>query len=558
VDRPLRAGEVVAGRFEVKAFVGRARFGVHYHVRDPDEERLLSLWVARAEEPGASVAEKIALALARAHHRNLARTLSLWRDADRLYALTEYLEGVTLAGYLRQKGGKGLPVASAVNVALQLASALRTLHAFAAHGALALDAVFVLASGRLKLAGVGLGAAIHRGSIDQMRESDQRALCAILYELLAGAAWTPEAPPVGRVRPEIPVAIDTIVQRGLGDRPLPAEDFYHALARAAGARPLAPEYAAPPPPPEEPAGPPPDPERWIVVRGHLDYGPYTFEQLRREVNEGRLTPDDVLKSVATGARKRMRETRELAELVALHEKRLAAERARAEAEHKARMRRRYRMLRTLRTGAITVAVAAGVAWVLAWRMETPDAVKNLPPLFAEPSVRASARVSVPPVLIRRAAPEEETPAPGRKRRRRKARPSESAMSTASAGSAAAPAAGIVPVPVERPPPPAELDFSASDARGLAAREEAKDLIRRGSARLRPCFDREAQRVPGLRGSFTVSFSVAPNGRAYGIHISGPTTSALDACIRAMLTTMRFPSFAGLPLQAEYPYGITSE
>jgi hypothetical protein len=26
----------------------------------------------------------------------------------------------------------------------------------------------------------------------------------------------------------------------------------------------------------------------------------------------------------------------------------------------------------------------------------------------------------------------------------------------------------------------------------------------------------------------------------------------------MLTTMRFPSFAGLPLQAEYPYGITSE
>src|SRR5262245_5934684 len=51
-DRPLRAGEIVAGAYTVLAAAGTARFGMHYQVREDANGAPLSLWTNRADEAG--------------------------------------------------------------------------------------------------------------------------------------------------------------------------------------------------------------------------------------------------------------------------------------------------------------------------------------------------------------------------------------------------------------------------------------------------------------------------------------------------------------------------
>src|SRR5204863_4769175 len=101
----------------------------------------------------------LATALRALEHRNLARTVDVLREGERLHVVTEPIEGETLKEHLARRGAQGLPFRSAVNVVLQLASALHAAHDVLPHGALGLDAVWVLPSGRLKIAGFGIALA---------------------------------------------------------------------------------------------------------------------------------------------------------------------------------------------------------------------------------------------------------------------------------------------------------------------------------------------------------------------------------------------------------------
>jgi hypothetical protein len=543
-ERPLRPGEVIAGRWQVVTAAGGSAFGMHYHVREKGQGQLLSLWTARAPDAAAEAVLATGSALQRIDHRNVARTLGVLRDGERVLVLTEHVEGESLEEHLsRRAQAGGLPLRSAVNVVLQLAAALSSAHAVSAHGALGLDAVFVLPSGRLKISGFGLGL-LAGGD----RLSDLRAVGAMLFELLTGAEWSPEAPPAARVRGDLPPAVDAVLKRALTGGFGMASELHDALAAAVGARALGPPAGAPAAMPEP---------RYMVVKGHLDYGPYSLPQLMREISEGRLKGDATLKNVTTGARRPLAEFPELAEMLREVERRMAAEKARAAAEDRKRRIQRGRRVRAMVSVLLVLAVAAGVTVFLMSRMETPEVVRHIPRFHVVPSRGEQAQVTVPVETAERDEP-------SRARRRRRRAPAEASPGSPGATTAQAPASGspspAVPVlPPEPPPPPAEVDFSDNDPTKVAAREEAKETARRSSARLRPCFDQEVRRVPGLRGRFTVSFSVSNAGRVYGARVQGgPVSPALDACVRATVATFSFPQFSGLPLQVEYPFTISTE
>jgi hypothetical protein len=554
-ERPLRAGEEVAGRYVIVSLIASAEFAAHYRVKDKTNEALFSLWSTRGEEPGLSEAMALAPLLQKLDHRNIARTVAVGRDGERLHVITEPIEGESLKEHLARRGTtQGFPFRSAVNVVLQLASAIHAAHALAPHGALGLEAVWVLSSGRLKIAPFGLGIATSSAGLDELRAKDVRELCLLLYHLLTGGPWVPGAPPAGQIRSQIPAGIDALLQGGLEGQRIEVSEFYHALAAAAGAKPLAPDTA----PPSAPAAPSvAEDSRWMVVRGHLDYGPFSVDQLRREMAEGRLTPESFLKSLSTGARRVLRELPELRFLLVEHEKRVAAAKVKAEEDRKLLARRRRRLLRASLNISVVLAISAGVVFFFVWRMQTPEIVRAVPPIAPEPVKRAEVKVSVPPVLIKRSEANE-----GTKKGRRKRRGSPSGGVAFAPSSPGGETRSELPsLMYEAPPPTTEVDFSKSGGTpgSGTSRQAVKDMVRQSSQRLRPCFDQELRRTPDLRGRYTVSFSVASSGRGYGVRVTGEgATSGLEGCVRAILVGIAFPRFSGMPLHVEYPINISDD
>jgi hypothetical protein len=381
----------------------------------------------------------------------------------------------------------------------------------------------------------------------------------MLYQLLTGTIWTPDAPPLAEVRPDVAVGIDTILKRALTAEPPSAMEFHRGLAMAVGAKPLSrgDEVPALRPVEDEAAE-----GRWLVVRGHLDYGPFTLDQLRAEIAHGRLSEDSILKQVPSGTRRAARELPVLVRLLDAQRKKQAEERERREKERRDQQRRRRRMARGAVNVLLAVVVAAGLTWLLAWRMQTPDeVVREVARLRVEPSARADALVTLPAIPRGADAGDKSERRGPRKRARRggeEVTPPTTAPSVPAAGETQSDLPPPPPVP-ETPPPPAEVDFSESSPLDVAAREAAKAAVRRSTGQIRPCFDREVRRTPGLRGEYRVSFAVATTGKAYGVRVRGEgEISSLQDCVRGTLAATTFPVFTGTPLEVELPFSISGQ
>jgi serine/threonine-protein kinase len=129
---PLPApGSLFAGRYDIRATLGRGGMGVVYLAHDRQLDEDVALKVLRTDvlkdDPGLLERFKLEIKLARRiTHRNVLRTHDFGEAGSTPYISMEYLEGVTLKDLLRNKGA--LPLGIGLRVAKQACQGLEAAH----------------------------------------------------------------------------------------------------------------------------------------------------------------------------------------------------------------------------------------------------------------------------------------------------------------------------------------------------------------------------------------------------------------------------------------------
>lgn len=297
---------VLAGRYELAAFVGRGGMGEVWAGRDRVIGRHVAVKLlphSQGDPGGAELFFREARTAGGLNHRGVVTVHDMGQDpADgTLFLVMEYIEGRDLAAVLRQDGPPPVPVA--VGWAAQGAAALAAAHtAGIVHRDLKPANLMLTTGGEVKILDFGIARYMAAGDksskvmgtlaymaperFDEQSgdaRSDLYAFGCVLHELLTGSTPFGATGPVammtahlnkapvapGTLRPDVPAALDALVLRLLAkapeDRPASAAEVHDALRALAAApqatmpltpAPLTPASLAPATPIDAPIGAP--------------------------------------------------------------------------------------------------------------------------------------------------------------------------------------------------------------------------------------------------------------------------------------------------------------
>jgi hypothetical protein len=268
---PLAPGTRL-GPYEILAAIGAGGMGEVYRAKDARLGRDVAVKVLSAgftNDPDRRARfEREAKAIAALSHPNILAIFDVGTHDGQMYAVTELLEGQSL----RDRLSAGTPpVRKAVEVAVQIARGLSAAHEKGiVHRDLKPENVFALTGGQVKILDFGLArqmptgtgatetgfvatdAGVVMGTVGYMAPEQVRgeaadsrtdlfALGAVLHEVLTGrrafkrataaetmtAILNDDPPNPSAIRPEVPAALDRIVQHCLEKHP--AERFQTAV-----------------------------------------------------------------------------------------------------------------------------------------------------------------------------------------------------------------------------------------------------------------------------------------------------------------------------------------
>jgi serine/threonine protein kinase len=291
--RPVKQGDTIAGRYVVKARLGRGGMGTVYRAHDTALEEDVALKVMAPEsdlDPDMARRFRSEIRLARRiAHRNVCRIYEYGEDAGRRFISMELIDGTDVRRLLRERGA--LAPVDAYDIAIQVARGLEAIHeAGIIHRDLKTPNIMRDGDGRVKVMDFGIAKRLERdasstgltgtghvvGTPDYMSpeqaraekldfRSDVYALGVVVFELFTGQlpfrADTPmavllkhlhEAPPIdGPAGARLPAALRPVLKRALAkapaDRHASMADLLADLERVRASDPAASAPVAPRP-----------------------------------------------------------------------------------------------------------------------------------------------------------------------------------------------------------------------------------------------------------------------------------------------------------------------
>jgi len=256
-SKPLEAGAVLAGRYQIIRLLGEGGMGAVYRARDRELDREVALKVIRPElARNAQVLTRFKqeLILARqVTHRNVIRIFDLGSDRGTRFITMEYIEGEDLSAIVARRGK--LPPEEAAAIVRQVCLGLEVAHAEGVvHRDLKPQNIMLDSQGKVSVMDFGIARSTDASNLtrtgallgtptymspEQARgekvdaRSDLYMLGIIFYELVTGAppfaAENPMATLVKRIQekpvppislsPSLPPAIDSIILKMLATDP---------------------------------------------------------------------------------------------------------------------------------------------------------------------------------------------------------------------------------------------------------------------------------------------------------------------------------------------------
>jgi serine/threonine-protein kinase len=287
-EAQARLATELADRYLIEDELGRGASATVYLAQELRHARRVALKVLHSALGAALGVERFQREIrtqARLHHPHILPLFDSGTAGGRLYYTMPYVAAGTLRDRLRVAGR--LDVGPAVQLSLEVASALAYAHRLGViHRDLKPENVMLSPTGQAILADFGIAYAVEEGmdtsgdtpsgrltetgitvgtpaymSPEQAAgdealtgRSDQYALAALLYEMLAGRPpftganarailaqkLTAPPPPLGNMRPDVPAQLEAVLLRALARNPAERfetmEAFSRALAEASGTR----------------------------------------------------------------------------------------------------------------------------------------------------------------------------------------------------------------------------------------------------------------------------------------------------------------------------------
>jgi formylglycine-generating enzyme required for sulfatase activity/serine/threonine protein kinase len=243
----LQAGQILAGRYQIKAQIGAGGMGVVYSAFDQSMGRDIALKVLLPELLKNDTARERFLNEARISqqlsHPNIVNVFDVQNDGELYFLTMELLEGQDLRQVMENRTLAHQPftVEEAQDIANAIGTALTYAHKYTIHRDLKPENVWLTDDGVYKLmdfgiaqvqstsqrtkTGAAMGTAYYmapeqlKGQKDIDGRADQYALAVLMYELLSGEVPAGRIEPLHELDKTIPKAISAIVDKGLAARP---------------------------------------------------------------------------------------------------------------------------------------------------------------------------------------------------------------------------------------------------------------------------------------------------------------------------------------------------
>ncbi|MBI4508357.1 MAG: protein kinase [Deltaproteobacteria bacterium] len=544
------------GRYEVAGFVGAGPFADLYTGKDTVSGQRVELRVLSREllsDPQAEQRLHAALAAAaRVSHKNIAKALDLASHAGQAIVVSELVGGRSVRELVVERAAQGDRVSpkTTYNIIAHAANGLAHAHGTLFHGALSARNLMIDRAGRVKITELGLvygfprGAALLATSQDgsalapevartespRDARADVYSLGIILLELLLGRPVT--HPP--RVPRELLPQEIKLLERCLAPDPQgrlgTVTELKEALLLSLKAREAKMQARGPSvqsarrAEEKKPArGPKPtvrdeNEEKWLIQKDKLDFGPFTFAQVKEQITRDEVLPDHLLIDNMTGKRCAVEDHPDLHDLVmSAAARRDDARRANAEAAVIKREKRKGTAL----YGVIAVSVLALLLGAyFGARMLQAASKKGSREITSLEGAERDLKLDLKP------------------RPRKQPRKKGTAVASKTKGS--------------DPGFDDSVDLgNAAEGDDESARlsdDQLNSVLSRHQGALAKCLMGSGER------NADIEFIVRGNGKVSDVRVNGETGSPLAACVRGKMQAMQFPTFNGPRTKASFSMG----
>ncbi|HEY0706750.1 MAG TPA: protein kinase, partial [Polyangia bacterium] len=566
-------GTLVGGRFRIKQTVVHEPSMQLLRASDAQSGDDVALLVLRPDGPARALLEReVAKAQRLGGHKVLAAALGVVGEGQEIIIAHEWQDGHSLREIIDAHASKGetVGVQRAYTLLGHVATALEHAYSRLVHGGLHPGNIWVTSSGRMKVGGIGLTLAVPglaraggpqgappglylapevASGGEPTPASDVYSLGAILFELLAGVPPVPPLRPPSRIVAGVPLALDAVVGRALLPQPFaryatPSDfmrAFSEAIAAAEGSAPNPARTATPAsdlpaaPAPGGPAAsaatePTTTPDavrpfdvaaaaglsqedaRWLIQKDKLDFGPFSLQQIKAQLEKGQFRGDNLIVDMDSGARQKIIEHPQLGDFARHAERRLEqARRVQAEHAHENVERKKSRVTLFVLGGAV-IALVGGLGVYLANREAAKEG--ELATRVGEGDVDAflkGVKVDFPT----------------------NKRPTTRRLSRGAGGKTDDPFSGVTNLG----------DVSQGGGEEILSDSAIQNVMMGNYRKLVPCIMDERRRNPGL-GEMDLEFLVTGAGKVTAVKVNGQQKGPFPSCVLNRMASFPFPKYNG--------------